>query len=130
MAGTRLLLDTNAAIGMLNRSPAIRPPLSASESVSLPLGALGELEFGARNSANVQRNLDAIEDLLKEIPLVAPDRRTAAIYGEIESALRRKGRPIPSNDIWIAAQAMQHDFEVLTRDKHFREVEGIAVCMW
>jgi predicted nucleic acid-binding protein len=91
MPETRFLLDTNAAIDLLNRSRDISAVLAGAGTPVLPLIALGELEFGARNSANSEKNLDAIERLLKETLLLAPDRDTAAAYGRIQAGLRKKG---------------------------------------
>ena len=127
MTGNSFLLDTSAAIGLLNRRGDMLASLSDAERLFLPLIAVGELEVGARGSGKPQKNLDALERLLKEVSLILPDRATAATYGEIESKLRRKGRPIPTNDIWIAASAMQHGLEVLTADAHYARVPQIVV---
>jgi tRNA(fMet)-specific endonuclease VapC len=118
------------AIDLLNRSPAIASRLGQTGILYLPRTVLGELEFGARNSANREKNMDAIERLLKETRLLAPDRETAGVCGEIETELRRRGRPIPTNDVWIAALALQHGLPLLTRDTHFHEVEGLNVLGW
>jgi tRNA(fMet)-specific endonuclease VapC len=55
---------------------------------------------------------------------------TARRYGEIKNALREKGRPIPENDIWIAAIALQHDLTMATRDTHFSEITDLNVAIW
>jgi tRNA(fMet)-specific endonuclease VapC len=68
--------------------------------------------------------------LLKECELIAPDRATAVIYGRIQSDLRRRGRPIPTNDVWIAALAIQHGYTLVTRDNHFQEVDGLNAISW
>jgi tRNA(fMet)-specific endonuclease VapC len=52
------------------------------------------------------------------------------LYGRIAQQLRRKGRPIPQNDIWIAATALQYDLTLVTRDEHFKQVEGLALETW
>jgi tRNA(fMet)-specific endonuclease VapC len=51
-------------------------------------------------------------------------------YGVIKNALRAKGRPIPENDIWIAAIAMQYHLTLVARDGHFQEVDGLVVGQW
>jgi tRNA(fMet)-specific endonuclease VapC len=130
MREIRFLLDSNAAIDLLNRSRALSISVSGASPLALPLTVLGELEFGARNSANPVKNLDAIERLLKECELIAPDRATAVIYGRIQSDLRRRGRPIPTNDVWIAALAIQHGYTLVTRDNHFQEVDGLNAISW
>lgn len=125
-----VLLDTNAAIRILNRSREITLALEDYDRVHLPLVALGELEYGARKSRNRQGNFEAISMLLEEVELIYPDRATAAAYGELHAALRAKGRPIPQNDIWIAATALQHELPLLTRDAHFRFVDHLPIVGW
>ena len=60
----------------------------------------------------------------------AIDNETALIYGKIKADLRRKGTPIPENDIWIAASAIQHRLKLSTRDKHFLEIAGLKTLAW
>ena len=56
--------------------------------------------------------------------------RVAREYGRLKNDLWAKGRPLPENDIWIAAVASHHNLILATRDRHFREVEGLAIAMW
>lgn len=58
------------------------------------------------------------------------DAETARRYGEVKNGLRQKGRPIPENDIWIAAIALQYDLTLVARDVHFGEVDGLKVEAW
>ncbi|NOY42526.1 MAG: type II toxin-antitoxin system VapC family toxin, partial [Planctomycetes bacterium] len=58
------------------------------------------------------------------------DDDTARVYGEIKTALRRKGRPIPDNDIWIAAVAIQHSLSLVSRDEHFANIERLSLVRW
>lgn len=88
----------------------------------------GELLFGFRNGSRYEANRRELEEFLSTpyvtllpVTLVTSDR-----YGRIAAALRRKGRPIPNNDIWIAAHAMESGSELLSFDHHFEEIEGIA----
>jgi tRNA(fMet)-specific endonuclease VapC len=92
--------------------------------------SLGELIFGALKSSRPNENRENLRERLLEFRLIAPDRSTAEIYGEVSLKLRRKGRPIPDNDIWIASIALQHDLSFLTRDSHFREVDGLNLLEW
>ena len=55
-------------------------------------------------------------------------QRTAGHYAQIHWVLRRKGRPIPTNDLWVAATALEHGFSVFTFDKHFEEVDTLLLC--
>lgn len=91
---------------------------------------MGELECGACKSRRRQTNQESISKLLNVVELLLPDRETAAIYGELMAALRAKGRPIPENDVWIAAVAVQHSLPLLTRDAHFQNVETLQTIGW
>lgn len=62
--------------------------------------------------------------------LLLPVAETAEAYGRLKFQLRRKGRPIPENDLWIAALCVQHGRTLVTRDAHFAEVEGLATASW
>lgn len=98
--------------------------------VFVPAIVLGELYYGAYKSTRVTENLLKIDEFATTGTILVSDKRTAREYGEIKSRLRAKGRPIPENDIWIAAIAKQHVLTLVTRDAHFGEVDGLAVEGW
>ncbi len=75
-------------------------------------------------------NLRRLEGILASFRLIVADAVTAKVYGDVFHQLRVKGRPIPTNDAWIAALALQHGLPLLTRDGHFREVQGLDVRTW
>jgi tRNA(fMet)-specific endonuclease VapC len=91
---------------------------------------LGELYFGARKSSRVAANLARIHTFKNRTTVLVCDEDTADEFGKIRELLQRKGKPIPENDIWIAAIAMQHGLTLVTRDEHFREVDGLTVERW
>lgn len=62
---------------------------------------------------------------LNNCTVLYPDEKTADFYGSVKAALTRKGKPIPDNDIWIAAMALQHDLNLFTTDGHFAEIDNI-----
>jgi tRNA(fMet)-specific endonuclease VapC len=68
-----------------------------------------------------------VNEFLAKCNLIVADEKTANIYALLKTALLSKGKPIPENDIWIAAIAKQHELKLVTRDKHFHEIEAIAV---
>ena len=76
------------------------------------------------------RHVQRLEDFIRDTVSVPCDDDTARVYGEIKSALRRKGRPIPDNDIWIAAAAMQHTLSLVSRDEHFASIERLNLVRW
>lgn len=130
MTGVELLLDTNAVIAWTNRDRGILRLLDRNTVVGISLFTLGELEYGAFKSMRLAANLALIQELLDSVELVLPDRTTANVYGALKNQLRSKARPIPENDLWIAAIASQHGLQLATRDEHFTRVEGLRLAGW
>ena len=126
MAGD-VALDTNIVIAHFASDPAVVARVSAAPSVFVPAIVLGELYFGANKSRQVAANLQRIEDLAARTNILPCDLATARLYGQIKQQLRAAGTPIPDNDVWIAALAMQHHMPLLTRDTHFQQIAGLAV---
>ena len=126
----RYLLDTSIIIALFADDAAVKGNLEKAAEIFIPCIAIGELYYGAWKSARVRENLAQIDEFAVNNVILECDRGTARRYGEIKNALRAKGRPIPENDIWIAALALQHDFIVATRDTHFSEVVNLKVAMW
>jgi tRNA(fMet)-specific endonuclease VapC len=98
--------------------------------VLVPSTALGELYYGARKSTHAAENLARIEQFAAATQVLSCDAVTAWIYGEIRNHLRLRGRPIPENDLWIAAVAMQHGLTLATRDDHFEAVDDLQRENW
>jgi tRNA(fMet)-specific endonuclease VapC len=127
---TTYLLDTNAAIAVLNRDPAILPFLVPTNNLLLSSISLGELYYGAEKSKRNAENIQRIEAFIAQRTILSCDGSTARVYGHIRQQLRAKGRPIPENDYWIAAIVLQNSLTLLTRDAHFNEVDGLAAAGW
>ncbi len=104
--------------------------LGMAEEVFVPSIAIGELFYGAYQSRQVERNLETIRMFVQANTILVADAQTAGVYGQIKNRLRERGRPIPENDIWIAATALQHQLELAARDTHFAEVEGLPLQVW
>jgi len=130
MNGREILFDTNAIASFLLNPGDVARSLPYGSRFLVSLITLGELHYGARNSTRVARNLAKLGELKSEFRILLPDEQTAEAYAEVRVQLRRKGRPIPSNDVWIAAIALQHKLPLLTRDTHFRVVDGLDVLLW
>src|SRR5438874_11790039 len=120
----------NAVISLWAEEASVQQRLHSATQVLLSSIVLGELYSGARKSAPARENLARVDDLATSIPVLACDRGTAWHYGRIRELLRNKGRPIPENDMWIASTAQQYGLTLITRDEHFREVEGISLERW
>ncbi len=124
------LLDTVAAVARLNEDETIIKLLNTDVPVSIPVIVLGELYAGAENSSRVEANIEKIGKFASGATVLSCDDQTARHYGRIAQQLRKKGRPIPQNDVWIAALAMQHNLTLLTRDEHFSNIGGLLTAKW
>jgi tRNA(fMet)-specific endonuclease VapC len=124
------LLDTNIVIAFFSGEAAVVERLGQAVEILLSSVVVGELDFGARRSGRMQQNLARIEDLVQQVTVLERDVDTAHHYGAIKQALLNKGHPIPENDIWIAASALQHDLTLITRDGHFAEIDGLKSEAW
>lgn len=122
----RLLLDTNVVIALFDGDAAVETRLAGADEVFVTSIVLGELYFGAMKSQRVAENLARIDEFATEVAVLDPDATTARLYGAIKSELREKGRPIPENDIWVAAVARQYGLTLLTRDEHFQEIGNLS----
>ena len=127
---SRYLLDTNAAIAYLNGEAEVEKLIREAEAVFVPIIVLGELFFGAQKSSRVERNLAQIENFMQGRSILLCDVETARLYGRIAESLKKKGNPIQSNDMWIAAIAQQYHLTLLTRDTDFKRVAGLPVQSW
>ncbi len=126
----RYLLDTNVIVAFFAGDGGVKKGFDEADEVFLSGVAVGELCYGARKSSRPQQNLARIDQLVLTNVVLACDLETAREYGEIKNALRMKGRPLPENDIWIAALARQHDLSLVTRDTHFQQIEDLSVTVW
>lgn len=124
------LLDTNAAIALLNNNANILPIISVLAEVMVPIIVLGELYYGAEKSSRVEANLQRVNEFAERYSVLYCDVETAREYGLVQRELRAKGRPIQPNDMWIAALARQHRLTLLTRDSDFANVDGLTVQGW
>ena len=125
-----LLLDTNTAIALLKQEPKPLRRLASAGKVYVPSIVLGELYYGAYKSAQVAQNVAKTDLVARGNTILYCDAATARIYGAIKAGVRAKGRPIPDNDLWIAALAIQHQLTLLTRDAHFEQVESLSLERW
>ncbi len=125
-----MILDTNAVSALLAGDPALEEVLSGSDRHELPVVVLGEYRYGLLRSRH-RRKLEPLLDRLEnESRVLAIDRRTALFYAQVRELLRSAGTPLPENDVWIAALAVQHHAAVVTRDEHFDKVPGIERVAW
>jgi len=126
----KFLLDTSIIIALFANEPEVRNRISGSEEVFISSVSLGELYFGAYRSSKAQENIDRIDDFALSTTVLNCSTETAKRYGEIKNRLKDKGKPIPENDIWIAALAKQYDLTLVTRDTHFIAIDKLKREAW
>jgi tRNA(fMet)-specific endonuclease VapC len=124
------LLDTNAVIALQRGDEKLVDLLGQTEEWYLSATVVGELYYGAFRSGRIGGNLAVVDRLVERVQVLPVDAAAARIFGDIHQKLRSKGRPIPENDIWIAATALQYDLTLVTNDAHFDEVDGLKVNHW
>lgn len=126
----RFILDTNIVIAIFSGETSIKEHLLKADEVFISSTVLGELFFGAFKSKRSKTNLKRISDFADSISILMCDKETAYQYGIVKNKLLDKGKPIPENDIWIAAVAMQKNLILVTRDGHFGEIEDLKYETW
>ncbi len=109
----KVLLDTNIVIALFSQDHSVHDALSRTVEVFVPSIVLGELYYGAYKSVEVGPNITRIGDFARQNAILSCDGVTAQYCGRVKSFLRLKGRPIPENDIWIAAIAQQYSLTLL-----------------
>lgn len=125
----KIALDTNAYSALCRGDERVAGPLRSSEAVYLPMVVIGELLAGFSGGNREIENRDRLGQFLADpnIEPLAVTRQTAEHFAGIWNELKIKGRPIPTNDMWIAAHIRQVGAELITFDKHFREISGLPI---
>jgi predicted nucleic acid-binding protein len=125
-----VILDTNALAAFVDGDAGVGEVLRRQARAAIPVIVLGEFRYGIAES----RRRSAYEAwLAAELPhfdVLAVTEETAIAYAALRGALGRSGRPIPANDVWIAALALQHRLPVLSRDQHFDVVPDLERKSW
>lgn len=124
----RILLDTNAYSALMRGHEDVADRVRRAEQVVLSAVVAGELLLGFRLGARLKKNMAELDAFLDNpyVSLVPVTLTTADRFARIAAALRARGRPIPTNDIWIAAHAMETGAELLSFDAHFEAIDGLA----
>jgi tRNA(fMet)-specific endonuclease VapC len=124
-----LLLDTNAYSKYLRGDPRILDALALAGLVYMSVFVLGELLAGFRAGTKVKANRNILERFLAKpvVRVLDATRETAEYFGLIKAALKKAGQPIPLNDVWIAAHALETGSVLVTYDTHFAVVPGLRI---
>jgi predicted nucleic acid-binding protein len=125
-----MILDTNAISAAADDDPAIITLLARADQVAIPVIALGEYRYGIAQSRHQASYAEWLNGLLHDCLVLDANEPTSHYFAEIALELKQKGKPIPTNDIWIAALCKQHSLPLLSRDRHFDLVPGIKRIGW
>lgn len=124
-----LALDANAAIRMLESDDIVLETIPSEDVLNLPMVVMAEMYYGAINSRQTAYNLSRYEAFFQTCHPQPITPKTARIYAQLRLDLKKVGHPIPSNDLWIAAQCVEHNWTLFTFDRHFGTVKGLKVIL-
>lgn len=128
---SRYCLDTSAYSQFKRGEPRVCDLIESADWLGIPSVALGEIWLGFHGGRRLRDNAAELRSFLAApvVEELVVDHEVAKIYAEITTILRRKGRPIPANDIWIAATAARAGATVLTFDEHFNAIERVGTLV-
>jgi tRNA(fMet)-specific endonuclease VapC len=125
----RILLDTNAYIRLLAGDEKVLDALAGAERIYMSVFVLGELSAGFRAGRKGRENKNILDRFMEKpaVEILDATRDTADCFGLVKASLRKAGTPIPVNDVWIAAQALETGSILVTFDDHFKAVPGLRI---
>ncbi|MHB8867623.1 MAG: PIN domain-containing protein [Thermoleophilia bacterium] len=125
----RVLLDTNAYVAFKGGDPDMIDVLRMAAEIRVNTVVVGELlagfSAGLREAVNRRELAEFLDS--PRVDVLDLTLETAPFYATVFALLKRKGRPIPTNDLWIAGTALEHGLALVTSDSHFREIEGLRL---
>ena len=125
-----MILDTNALSAFVDGEAAVGEILRQQSRAAIPVIVLGEFRYGITASRH-RRTYEAwLDGHLDDFTVLAITAETTAPYASLRTSLKQIGRPIPANDAWIAALAIQHGLPILSRDEHFEGLPGVQRIGW
>lgn len=125
-----MILDTNTLSAFLDGDPSVVELLSEAPDLYLPVIVLGEYQFGLKASRLKKTREPQLLAFARACTVLPILESTVGCYATIRDGLRKKGTPIPENDIWISALALEYQLPIITQDSHFLKVKQISVRSW
>ncbi len=125
-----MILDTNALSAFADGDPGVGEILRRQARAAIPVIVLGEFRYGIASSRHRPKYEAWLDSQLPHFDVLPVTEDTARSYAAVRIAIKRSGRPIPANDAWIAALALQHGLHVLSRDQHFDAVPDLTREDW
>lgn len=125
-----MILDTNALSAIADGEASAMDIAARAERLAVPVIVLGEYRLGIAQSRRRAIYQDWLREWISAVAVLEIDEETTHSYAAIGLELKKKGKPIPANDLWIAAACRQHSLPLLSRDKHFDLVSGLRRLDW
>lgn len=125
-----MILDTNALSAFVDGESGVADQLRRQARAAIPVIVLGEFRYGVAQSKHRSAYEAWLESWLPSFEVLPVTAETTIAYAALRSQLKRAGRPIPANDAWIAALALEHGLPVLSRDRHFDAIPGLERADW
>jgi len=125
-----MILDTNALSDFFKENETVRIHIEKADQLYVPVIVLGEYLFGIKGSTKAQELSSLLSRFMNEVQELIISAKTATHYADIRWELKKRGTPIPENDIWIAALTREYNIPLLSRDSHFDLVQGITTLTW
>jgi tRNA(fMet)-specific endonuclease VapC len=125
-----MIVDTNALSAAADDDPAVIAILTRADQMAIPVIVLGEYRYGIAQSRHRTVYENWLAGLLRDCAVLDINEPTTLHYAEITLDLKREGKPIPTNDLWIASLCRQHSLPLLSRDRHFDHLTGLKRISW
>lgn len=125
-----MILDTNALSAAAECEPSAMRVVAEADFIAVPVIVLGEYRLGIAQSRHRSAYEKWLQDWVAAVRVLGIDEETTHSYASIGLELKKKGKPIPSNDLWIAALCRQYSLPLLSRDRHFDLVSGLRRIEW
>jgi tRNA(fMet)-specific endonuclease VapC len=125
-----LILDTNALSAAADRDPAALEAVARAQRLAVPVIVLGEYRLAIAQSRRRTEYESWLREWIEAVTVLDIDDETTLHYAAIGLELKRSGKPLPANDLWIAALCRQHSLPLISRDRHFDVVKGLERIDW
>lgn len=125
----RITIDTNVYVAFKNNDEAVIEAFRNCDLIGVDITVIAELITGFSLGRREKKNREELEAFLDtpRVEILSHDLETVEYYALIVKKLKTKGRPIPTNDIWIAANALKHGLALYSYDGHFHEIDGLLL---
>lgn len=121
----KVLLDTNILIDIFGGNRNMAEKVNIYQKIYTSSIVLGELYTGINRVSNKSKQIKKLNEFLEWCTILEINQETAKYFGQLVAQLYKKGTPIPTNDVWIAASAMKYDLILMSGDKHFKQIESL-----